>query len=253
VEQQALIQYRPIRWIPANEGRLAAYARPVTLGSAAVGHQDDWRALMTKLSRLAGVGGLCGPGNDLGKCRLIVKDVGGLSDHQFGCEFEFQEISSFAVQALANILEFFHYAVVPIQETMIFVPISWMPQNIPPLFRFNDGLSFDSSDERERFRSGFDIAIQLKRGVSIETMVLIEDAFGDWFSAVNMGCFANLALPPSSCFVSPGEDTSFREDGLCISIEDAAYAEPEGTDSMLGVFEWVHLNIAEISRVDLYE
>jgi hypothetical protein len=81
----------------------------------------------------------------------------------------------------------------------------------------------------------------------------IEDAYGHWFSAANIGCFASQTYPPGDCFVYPGDETYAEEDLIILSIEKALFSEPEGIDSLVNVFQWIHHRLAKIEGVCISE
>lgn len=242
-----------IQWKPAAFGRLAVLARTATAEGANDGHLRDWQALMTKLSRFGCVGGLSGPTQDRSGGRLTILDMASVSGGEFRCEFEARELSSFASRALTNVLVYFSTKVVPVHGATVFVPDAWMPDSWPSVNRFIERLPFEWSDERELFTSGFDIVVTSRYEAEAQTLLKVEDAFGHWFSAVNMGCFSSLAYSPADCFVHPGDETRFQKDGLVLSIEESLFAEPEGIDSLLGVFDWLHREVCEIAHVGFYE
>lgn len=242
----------PIQWKPATAGRLAVSARVASADQVAQ-HTADWRAVMTKLSCLGSVGGFCGPANDRATASVTVSDASSTNAHELRCEFAIREVSPFAAQALANVVEFFSRRVLPLSFVVIEAPADLSPGTWPKDNRFTGRLPFAVEDERVHAASGFDIAIHTKGPQPEELMLRIEDAYGHWFSAVNLGCFASETYPPAECIVYPGDETVIEADSIRLSIDRFLFLESEGIDSLLSVLQWAHERIAEIARVEIYQ
>lgn len=131
-------------------------------------------------------------------------------------------------------------------------PADLLPGAWPKDNRFTGRLPFAVEDERVHAASGFDIAIHTKGPQPEELMLRIEDAYGHWFSAVNLGCFASETYPPAECFVYPGDETVIEADSIRLSIDRFLF-ESEGIDSLLSVLQWAHERIAEIAQVEIYQ
>jgi hypothetical protein len=232
---------------------MAVFADPLSLAEIEISHSHDWFAIMEKLARLGSVGGLCGPTDKRSEVLMRILSTSDARSQQFQCEFEIGQLSTFAAQALANVMFFFNVKVCQLASVVIFTPPKMSPDFWQKVNRFTGQLPFEVQDERTYVNGGFNIEVQLRTHQTADVLSQIEDAYGHWFSAVNLGCFASETYPPATCFIYPGKETRLRDDSILISIDNCMFSEPEGTDSLLSVFQWVDLHVAEIANIAIYE
>lgn len=242
-----------ILWSPGPRDRLTVTAYAADSSQLRDDHVSDWRAVMNKVARFADVGGACGPTADRAKVAMAILSAMSSDPSELRCEFEIKEQSSFVARALAHALEFFSIKVLPLTRTAIYADAGMHPSAWPRVNRFVGSLPFSVHDDRVQFTSGFDIEIRLGAPPSLQAATIVEDAFGHWVSAVNVGCFATQGVPAAQCYAYPGDDTVLEGNTLRLSLERALFAEPEGIDSLLGIFQCVHERGTVIEHIEFYE
>lgn len=215
--------------------------------------EDTWHAVVAKFARLGSVGGFSGESNDPALSSIVVADEEAMSATTLGCRFQVANVSAFAARALSNVVEFFHAKVIPLEQAFIAGPVELLRADSVAAEGIHQPVPFVFSDERQHFTSGFDIFVKLRSPQPDDVLYQIEDAYGHWFSAVNLGCFASPTYRPADCFVYPGDETQIDEDLIVLSVERSLFSEPEGIDSLVNVFQWVHHRVAEIDRVGISE
>jgi hypothetical protein len=242
-----------ILWSQGPYDRLTVTAHAAGSSQLQDIHRSDWRAVMNKVARFADVGGACGPTAHRADAAMAILSAMSSDPSELRCEFEIKELSSFVARALASALEFFSAKVVPLTRTAIYADAGMHPAAWPRVSGFVGSLPFSVHDDRVQFTSGFDIEVRLGAPPSQQAANIVEDAFGHWVSAVNVGCFATQGVPPAQCYAYPGDDTLLEGNTLRLSLERTLFAEPEGIDSLLSIFQCVHERGTVIEHVDFYE
>ena len=243
----------PITWSPGPHDRLTVTTRaadPAARGEPVLAGRQ---AVRTTVARFADVGGACGPTAYRSQASMAVVDATSSDPDELRCEFEIKGLSAFAARALASALEFFSRRVLPLTRTSIYADASMQPPAWPTVSRFVGPLPFSVRDDRVHFTSGFDIDIRLASPPFAEAATIVEDAFGHWVSAVNIGCFATRGLPADQCHAYPGDETVVDGNLLRLSLDEASFAEPEAVESLLGIFQCVHERGTPIEHVEIYE
>jgi len=242
----------PISW-RSGSGQTLSVSLQIDRSSALPADlENTWHAVVNKYAKLGSVGGFSGSRHDP-VLSVITVGSGDVSSTLLACRFEVANVSAFAARALANVAEFFHTKVVPLDKAIITGPAELLQIDSPAAGGIYQPMPFVFSDERELFTTGFDISVKLRNPQPDDVLYQIEDAYGHWFSGVGIGCFASQTYPPADCFVYPGDETYTEEDLIVLSIEKALFSEPEGIDSLVNVFQWVHHRIAKIEDICIAE
>jgi len=213
---------------------------------------NTWHAVISKYASLGSVGGFSGGSHNPALSVITIIDEE-MSSSLLACQFQVANVSVFAARALANVVEFFHTRVIPLDQAVITGPAELLRVDSATADGIYRPLPFVFSDERELFTTGFDISVKLRNPQPDDVLYQIEDAYGHWFSAVNIGCFASSTYLPGDCLMYPGDETYTEEDLIVLSVEKALFSEPEGMDSLVNVFQWVHRRLAEIEDVCISE
>lgn len=208
---------------------------------------DVWRAMLRKFVSFVAVGGLSCVATEgrFGYLDLLQANTDGSG--RLSATLEARNVNGFAATALARVIGAFHTQVTVLVRASLVVPVDW-PRSTWPLVE-REQLPFQFEDRREVLRNGIKFTLSFRSYLSEAAAVRTEDAFGAWFSCVNLGIFSDTPDEARGSFVDLGDDLQHSGNVLVLQTGEYLFAEPIGIDALLQVMCWVHKNIASIEHV----
>jgi hypothetical protein len=206
--------------------------------------------VMKAFAKLGAIGGLAGTNCDPGQSGLFL-ETSQIIGQQSHWVFQDVRIDPASVFILLKMIHYVHMEDAPIAMVRITWPaVSELKH--PAALRFPGRwtqLSFGL--EIGDLLDDIDVDIKFSEHQENKVIERIVETMSVWLLATHRGAYADDAFDPSKTAVFLGPDVMDVSPGRIIWFIEIMRCNESALDGLLNLLEWVHQNVARISRVEI--
>lgn len=242
-----------IDWRPSDNGSIVLRVWPM---SSTDSDQQfaTWQRVMMRVNEFAAIGGLSRAPDYPSSRPLELISVQLHAAPMYESVFAPHDASLYTPEALGRVIDVFATHVGRLAGAQVLAFDGAGPMRDRGLEPLIQRVPFSWSDERLQFTDGFYVRVLANKAFEEQSAALgLEDAFGRWITAVNLGMFSDFGRDSGTSYIHLDDAPKIDGFEMQFSFGDYRFAEPEGLEGLARALLHFHRSGVELASVELHE